>query len=60
MWEGLTLKFDKNTLTYSVSYFNLGGLGTVFGGAKPSKLSRGDGTGLKASWIFAKGEHFAN
>jgi len=29
---GLTLKFDKIPLTYGVPYFNLGGLGALFGG----------------------------
>jgi len=32
-------------LTYSVSCFNLEGLGALFGGAKLTKASRGDGTG---------------
>jgi len=36
----------KIPLTYSVSYFNLGGLGALFGGAKPTKDPRGDGTGI--------------
>jgi len=34
----------KVPLIYSVSYFNLGGIGAVFGGAKPTKAPRGDRT----------------
>jgi len=37
--------FIKSPLIYSVSYFDLGGLGTLFGGVKPTKAPRGDGTG---------------
>jgi len=33
----------KIPLIYSVSYFNLGGLGAVFGGLSPPKPPRGDG-----------------
>jgi len=29
---GLTFKVDKVALIYNVSYFNLGGLGVLFGG----------------------------
>jgi len=43
-----TLKIDKISI-YSVSYFNLGGLKALFGGAKPPKKSRGDGTALHAT-----------
>jgi len=39
-------KFSKTPLIYSVSYFNLEGLGALFGGAKPTKVPGGDGTGL--------------
>jgi len=35
----------KTQLLYSVSCFNLGGLGALFEGAKPPKAPRGDGTG---------------
>jgi len=34
----------KIPLVYGVSYFNFGGLGASFGGAKPSKAPRGDWT----------------
>jgi len=30
---GFTFKFDKTPLIYSVSYFNLGGLEALYGGA---------------------------
>jgi len=34
-------------MIYNVSYFNLGGLGSSFGGAEPTKAPpRGDGTAL--------------
>jgi len=43
---GLTLqKLTKSHLIYSVSCFNLGGLGAFFGGDKPPKAPCGDGTG---------------
>jgi len=32
----------KIPLVYRVSYFNLGGLGALFGEAKPTKAPRGD------------------
>jgi len=38
------LKIDKISLIYSVSCFNLGGLGDFFGGISPSKHPHGDGT----------------
>jgi len=38
-------KLTKTPLIYSVSCFNLGGLGVLFGGAKSTKDPRGDGTG---------------
>jgi len=34
----------KIPLICSVSYFNLGGIGALSGGAKPTKTTRGDGT----------------
>jgi len=34
----------KTQQIYSVSYFNLEGLKALFGGAKPPKARRGDGT----------------
>jgi len=37
----------KIPLTYSVSYFNLGGLGALFGGLSPPKPPRGDGIGTR-------------
>ena len=40
----LTLK--DTPLIYSVSYFSLGWLGALFGGASPA-VPRGDGTGLE-------------
>jgi len=39
------IKLTKTPLIYSVSRFNLGGLGALFGGAKPTKAPCGDGTG---------------
>jgi len=36
----------KTLFVYSISYFNLGGIGALFGGAKPTKDPRGDGTAL--------------
>jgi len=39
-----TIKSTKAALIYSVSRFNLGGLGVLFGGAKPTKAPRGEGT----------------
>jgi len=41
---GLTFKFDKNSTIFSVSYFNMEGFGAAFGGAKPTKIPRCDGT----------------
>ena len=39
------IKLTKTPLIYSVSRFSFGGLGALFGGAKPTKApSRGDGT----------------
>jgi len=38
-------KLTKTPLVYSVSFFNFGGFGALFGWAKPSKAPpRGDGT----------------
>jgi len=34
----------KAVFNYNVSYFNLGGFGALFCGAKPTKAPRGDGT----------------
>jgi len=34
----------KTLFFYSVSYFNLGGLGALFEGDKPTEAPRGDGT----------------
>jgi len=45
------IKLTKAPLIYSVSRFNLGGLGALFGGAKPTKAPHGDRTKCKA--IFA-------
>jgi len=39
------VKFDQTPLIYNVSYFDLEGLGTWFGGASPPKSTRSDGTG---------------
>ena len=44
--RGLTFNLAKIPLIYSVSYFNLGGLGALFGEPKPTKTPRGDGTEL--------------
>jgi len=41
----LTFKFIKNSTIYSVLCFNFGGFGLFFGGDKPTKAPRGDGTG---------------
>ena len=56
-WQQATIEFmrcnlsycieslTKTPMVYSVSYFSLGGLDTLFGGAKPTKAPpRGDGT----------------
>jgi len=43
--------FERKNCIHSVSYFNLGGLGTLFGGAKPTKAPRGDGSGLVSNTI---------
>jgi len=40
----------KIPLTCSASYFNLGGLGALFGRFKPTKAPRGDVTGWTAMW----------
>ena len=34
-------KLSKTALIYSVSYFNLGGLGALFGGIKPLPVATG-------------------
>jgi len=36
----------KTQFIYSISYFNLGGLGALFGGAKPTKVPPPVATGL--------------
>jgi len=38
------IKITKTQLIYSVSRFNLGGLGALFGRSQPTKDPRGDGT----------------
>jgi len=43
------IKLSKIALIYSVSSFNLGGLGSLFGGIGPPKPPRGDGTGSSKS-----------
>ena len=43
---GLTL------FIYSISYFNLGGLGALFGGLNPPKPPRGDETGPKSQKAY--------
>ena len=40
------IKLTKTPLIYSVSRFNLGGLGALFGGDKPTKAPRGDETAI--------------
>ena len=45
------IKLSKIPLIYSVSRFNLGGLGALFGGDKPTTAPRGDGTGVIASTV---------
>jgi len=42
--RGLDIKLNTTPLIYSVSHFNLGGLGPLFGGTKPTKDPRRDGT----------------
>jgi len=37
------IKLTKTALIYSVSHFNLGGRGALFGWTKPTKAPRGDG-----------------
>jgi len=47
------MKLTKTPLIYSVSRFHLGGLGALFGGAKPTKAPRGDGTAhCCTNWWF--------
>jgi len=48
------IKLNKIPLIYSVSRFNLGGLGALFGVAKPTKAPRGDGTVRSHLRIFIK------
>ena len=43
------MKLTKTPLIYSVPRFNLGGLGALFWGAKPTKDLRGDGTGYSVT-----------
>ena len=38
------IKLNNTPLIYSVSHFNFGGLGALFGGLSPPKPNRGDGT----------------
>ena len=40
------LKFDKNSTDLKCFIFQFAGLGGLFGGAKPTKDPRGDGTVL--------------
>jgi len=49
------IKLTKTSHIHSASRFNLGGLGALFGRAKPTKAPRGDGT----AYIVAKQPHFA-
>jgi len=42
----------KTQLIYSVSCFNLGGLGALFRGKNPPEAPRGDGTGLVSSDFY--------
>jgi len=44
------IKLAKTPLIYSVSRFNLGGIGAMFGGAKPTKAPRGYGTDQKLQY----------
>ena len=54
MWGGFAFapggldieKLIKPPMIYSVSYFDLWGLSTLFGGDKPTKAPRGDGNVL--------------
>jgi len=46
---GLDIKLTKTPLIYSVSRFNLGVLGTLFGRLTPPKPPRGDGTAYKSN-----------
>jgi len=48
------IKLTKTPLIYSVSRFNLGELGDLFGEAKPTKAPRGDGTVSRSTDIFTK------
>jgi len=41
---------DKTLLIYSVSYFNLGGLGALFGEAKPTKDPTAMGLSIPPLW----------
>jgi len=40
----MTFKFDKNSTNLQCFIFPYGGIGAVFGVAKPTKAPRGDGT----------------
>jgi len=44
------IKLTKTPFIYSISRFNLGGLGALFGGSKPP---RGDGTASETSQSFS-------
>ena len=53
---GLDIKLTKTPLIYNVSRFNLGVLGTLFGGLRPPKPPRGDGTAYKSNSTTALSE----
>jgi len=55
---GLTFKFGKNPLIYSVSYFNLGGSKFFLEGLSPPKTPRGDGTAVSVSCTSAASYHY--
>jgi len=46
-------------MIYSASYFNLGGLGDLFGGLSPQKPPLGDGTELAPQHLLLHLQSFA-
>ena len=51
--------FIKTPMIYSVSYFDLGGLSTLFGGISPPKPPRGDKTGSTSTSFNAFNNYYS-